>query len=128
LRALRWWLLPAGAFLVLALFVLAYYPVARVQYQAVRQRMKLQAELSSLSARNARLAARVSSLETTAGIESEARRQLSMVKKGESLGIVLDGDEKPATAAAPRIDSDVTTQAPVGPWTAFLDAVFGVSR
>ena len=45
-------------------------------------------------------------LETTEGVEAEARTQLGMVKKGESLGIVIDGDEKPATNAAPRIDSD----------------------
>ncbi len=128
LRALRWWLLPAGVLAVLALFVLAYYPVARVQYQAVRERAQLQAELDSVKARNARLKTQVASLETTEGIEAEARTQLGMVKKGESLGIVIDGDEKRRTDEAPRIDSDVATSAPVGPWTAFLDAVFGVSK
>jgi cell division protein FtsB len=128
MRTLRWWLLPAGVLVALALFVMAYYPVARVQYQAVRQRMKLEAELETLTARNRRLAAHVATLETTAGIEAEARTQLGMVRKGENLGIVIDGDEQPATTAAPRIDSDVATEAPVGTWTAFLDAVFGVSK
>ncbi len=113
-------------FAVLALFVLGYYPVARVQYHAVRERAKLQAQLQALEARNARLKAHVASLNTTEGIEAEARQQLSMVRKGESLGIVIDGDEKPATEAAPEIDSDAPIDAPAGPWTAFLDAVFGV--
>ena len=113
-------------FAVLALFVLAYYPVARVQYHAVRQRSQLQAQLAALEARNKRLGARVATLETTEGIEAEARTQLGMVRQGESLGIVIDGDEKPATGAAPKIDSDAVVTAPVGPWTAFLDAVFGV--
>jgi Septum formation initiator len=126
LRTLRWWLLPAGVFAALALFVLAYYPVARVQYHAVRERSELQAQLAALQARNKRLGARVAALETTEGIEAEARTQLSMVKKGENLGIVIDGDEKPLTSAAPIIDSDAVATAPVGPWTAFLDAVFGV--
>jgi hypothetical protein len=113
-------------FAVLALFVLAYYPVARVQYRAVRERSKLQAELGAIRARNERLSTRVATLETTEGIEAEARTQLGMVKKGESLGIVIDGDEKSATSAAPKIDSDTIATAPVGPWTAFLDAIFGV--
>ncbi len=111
---------------MLALFVLGYYPVARMQYQAVRERRELQAELATIEARNARLSKRVAALETSEGVEIEARQQLGMVRKGESLGIVIDGDEKPATNAAPRIDSDEVTAAPVGPWTAFLDAVFGV--
>lgn len=113
---------------MLALFVLAYYPVARVQYQAVRERSRLRAELASIQARNERLETHVATLETTEGIEAEARVQLGMVRKGESLGIVIDGDEKPATGAAPRIDSDEVTAAPVGPWTAFMDAVFGVRK
>lgn len=113
---------------MLALFVLGYYPVARVQYHAVRQRAKLEAELASIKARNLRLATQVASLQTTEGVEAEARQQLGMVKRGESLGIVIDGDEKRKTSEAPRIDSDEVTSAPAGPWTAFLDAVFGVSK
>jgi hypothetical protein len=124
----RWWLAPAVIVGVLVLFVITYYPVARVQYSEVRQRSRLQTELTAIQQRNKRLSTQVARLKTPEGVEEEARTQLGMVKAGESVGVVLDGDEATATtpAGAPRIDSDRITQAPAGPWTAFWDAVFGV--
>lgn len=124
----RWWLAPAAVVGVLALFVIAYYPVARVQYSEVRQRSRLQAELSAIQQRNKRLSTQVARLKTPEGVEEQARTQLGMVKAGESVAVVLDGDETTATTAAgaPQIDSDRIAQQPAGPWTAFWDAVFGV--
>ncbi|HSK46819.1 MAG TPA: septum formation initiator family protein [Coriobacteriia bacterium] len=125
----RWWLLPAAAIGVLALFVWTYYPVAAVQYRETKQRTKLAAELETLQARNARLSKEVDRLKTPAGVEDYARSQLGLVKKGENVVVVVDGresKESTKTSGTPRIDSDETTVAPAGPWTAFLDLVFGL--
>ena len=128
-RAARWWLIPVAVSVFVALFVLGYYPVARVQYRAVRERGRLEAELRAIEARNGRLAKRVDALKTPEGVEEEARRQFGMVKAGEHLGIVVDGDEnKPSGPVVPRIDSDEITVSAGGPWTAFLDGVFGVTE
>lgn len=125
----RWWLVPVAVVGALALFVIAYYPVAKVQYQEVRQRARLQTELATIKQRNNRLSAEVARLKTPEGVEEEARDQLGMVKTGESLAVVVTGDEPTSTTVAgvPEIDSDRMSEEPVGPWTEFLDAVFGVN-
>lgn len=111
----------------LAIFGWAYYPVARVQYRETRERARLAAELESLKARNDRLRQQVDRLRTPEGVEDYARSQLGLVRKGENVVVVVDGDEKTrAEPATPRIDSVETTAGPAGPWTAFLDLVFGV--
>ena len=125
----RWWLLPLVVMAVIALFISAYYPVARVQYRETRERTRLQAELSAIQARNGRLRTEVARLRTPEGVEDYARLQLGMVKKGEHQVVVVDGTEATHTLlaqGAPVIDSQEAVKPPVGPWTAFLDAVFGV--
>lgn len=126
----RWWMLPIVILALLAFFVATYYPVARVQYRETRERVRLEAELQALKARNARLRAAVDRLKTPEGVEDYARLQLGMVKKGEHVAVVIDGDETTQSAlAAPstsRIDSEEAAAPPVGPWTAFLDVVFAV--
>lgn len=106
-----------------------YYPAAAVQYRETRERARLAAELKSLQARNDRLRRQVDRLKTPAGVEDYARSELGLVKKGENVVVVVDGNEaQEASKAAglPRIDSDETTSAPGGAWTAVLDLVFGV--
>lgn len=113
----------------IGLFAWAYYPVAAVQYRETREAARLRAELAHLTARNDRLRGQVDRLKTPAGVEDYARSQLGMVKKGENVVVVVDGNEASEAsraAAAPRIDSDEAVEAPVGPWTAFLDLVFGI--
>lgn len=127
----RWWLLPVVVVAVVSLFIAAYYPVARVQYRETRERAGLQAELDAIRARNDRLRTDVARLKTPEGVEDYARLQLGMVKKGEHQIIVVDGTEPTPTVDAaagrvPEIDSQVVAKPPVGPWTAFLDAFFGV--
>lgn len=125
----RWWLFPAATFALVIAFAWGYYPVAKVQYRETRERARLAAELESLQARNDRLRKQVDRLKTPAGVEDYARSQLGMVKKGEKVLVVVDGDEKAEASAAvapPVIDSDETTTAPTGTWTAFLDLVFGL--
>jgi cell division protein FtsL len=125
----RWWLLPIFVVVAVALFVVTYYPVARVQYRETRERARLQAEYDALSARNQRLATQVARLKTPEGVEDYARSQLGMVKAGEHVVVVVDRTAKPSvmTTAGTRPElssSGETTRAPSGPWTAFLDSVF----
>jgi cell division protein FtsB len=126
----RWWMLPVAILAVLAFFISTYYPVAKVQYRETRERTQLEAELSALKARNARLRASVDRLKTPEGVEDNARLQLGMVKKGEHVAVVIDGDETTSTALAvpdaARVDSEEAAVPTVGPWTEFLDVVFNV--
>jgi hypothetical protein len=125
----RWWLLPIVVMGVIALFIGAYYPVARVEYRETRERAALQAELGAIQTRNARLRSEVARLKTPEGVEDYARLKLGMVKRGEHVVIVSDGTEPTETSVAnalPEIDSQEAVKPPVGPWTAFLDAFFGV--
>jgi len=113
-----------------AIFIGAYYPVAKVQYRETREKARLEAELTAIRARNARLQKQVDRLKTPEGVEDYAREQLGMVKAGEQVGVVVDDNATTRTVAlsavAPRIDSEEAAKPPVGPWTAFLDSVFGI--
>ena len=125
----RWWLLPLVVLGVIGLFIAAYYPVARVEYRETRQKAALQAELGAIQARNARLRIQVERLKTPEGVEDYARLRLGMAKKGEHVVIVNDGsdtDQVSMVASLPEIDSQEAAKSPGGPWTAFLDAFFGV--
>jgi hypothetical protein len=110
-------------------FVATYYPVAKVQYRETRERARLRAELDGIRARNQRLGTQVARLKTPEGVEDYARVQLGLVKAGEQVGVVVDDSASmPATIAVPsalRLDSEEAVVPPVGPWTAFLDSVFG---
>ncbi len=125
----RWWTIPAAVVVALAVFAWTYYPVVRVQYRETREHARLSVELQNLKERNQRLRTQVERLKTPEGVEDYARSQLGLVKKGEHRVVVVDqgaSTQPPAQPAVLRIDSDETTAAPVGPWTAFLDLVFGV--
>lgn len=111
------------------IFVWTYYPVAAVQYREAREATRLAYELETIQARNDRLRTQVERLKTPAGVEDYARTQLGLVKKGENVMVVVNdeaGAEASQAAQAPAIDSAERTREPVGPWTAFLDLVFGV--
>lgn len=124
----RWWLVPVAVAAALLLFVLGFYPVARVQYREVRQQTKLHAELKALESRNKRLSAQVAALRTPQGVENLARTQLNMVRAGESLAVVVDGSTQTTQTGPPIPDSENLAIARTsGPWTAFLDAFFGVN-
>jgi cell division protein FtsL len=128
-RPMPWWSFPAAAVIVMVLFAWTYYPVARVQYRETREKQRLEAELESLQARNDRLRKQVDRLRTPEGVEDYARSQLGLVKQGENAVVVVDeGNPKPSapSSATPDIDSDRMDEGPVGPWTAFLDLVFGL--
>ena len=112
-----------------AIFVATYYPVAKVQYRETRERARLRAELENVRERNDRLATEVARLKTPEGVEDYARAELGLVKTGEEVGLVVDDSvSRPATITVPstlELDSEETVVPPVGPWTAFLDSVFG---
>jgi cell division protein FtsB len=125
----RWWLLPILVITIAGVFVVTYYPVAKVQYRETRERARLRAELEGVRARNARLGSQVARLKTPEGVEDYARVQLGLVKVGEHVGVVVDDSASiPETIAVPsalRLDSEEAVVPPIGPWTAFLDSVFG---
>ena len=129
---LRWWLLPFFVVAAVAVFVVTYYPVARVQYMETRQQRQLEAELNALQTRNTRLNDEVTRLKTPEGVEDYARSQLGMVKQGEHVVVVSDAADPRGVRAAvnatmPLVDTSAdTTTGASGPWTAFLDAVFRV--
>ncbi len=125
LSAGSWWLVPAGVVAALLVFAWLYYPVVRVQYRETRERARLETELASLEARNDRLQEQVDKLKTPEGVEDYARSQLGLVKAGENAVVVVDGTAKEKTTTSPDIE-DPSAEDPVGPWTAFLDLVFGV--
>jgi cell division protein FtsB len=128
----RWWLLPIFVVAAVALFVVTYYPVARVQYLETRHRAQLQSELAMLNERNTKLGTQVARLKTPEGVEDYARSQLGMVKQGEHVVVVTDGQGRLSTATATLSEqpdlsaSGDTTTGPRGPWSAFLDAVFKI--
>lgn len=125
----RWWLLPVLVIAIAAVFVATYYPVAKVQHRETRERARLRAELEGVRARNERLGTQVARLKTPEGVEDYARVQLGLVKTGEHVGVVVDDSASmPGTITVPsalRLDSEEAVAPPIGPWTAFLDSVFG---
>lgn len=126
--ARAWWVLPLIGVALLVVFVWTYYPVARVQYRETREKSRLEAEKRMLEQRNERLRTQVARLKTPEGVEDYARSQLGMAKQGEHVVVVVDGESKPSTVTAgvPRIDSDEVAPVSDGPWTAFLDTIFGL--
>ena len=107
----------------------SFYPVARVHYIEEREHARLQAELSSLKARNARLSKQVARLRTPEGVEDKARETLGLVRQGEHPVVVFDSSADPAASTGstiPKVDTEEPALAPKGPWTPVLDLVFGV--
>jgi len=106
----------------------SFYPVARMQYREEREKQRLEAELSSLKERNSKLRAEVDRLKTPEGVEEVARENLGLVKEGENLYVVLDGEQTDATTTAAPDTAPTTAeiagvQAPS--WQRVLDMVFG---
>jgi len=98
-----------------------------MQYREERTKQRLEAELSSLKERNSKLRAEVDRLKTPEGVEEVARENLGLVKEGENLYVVLDGEETDATTtAAPDTaptTADIAVQSPG--WQRVLDMIFG---
>lgn len=114
----------------LAATVWSFYPVARVQYREERGYAQLKAEYDSVQARNARLKKQVARLQTSAGVEDEARED-GLVLPGEHPVVVTDKSQ-PATQAIAQKDFQVEPEQQVeaaqGPWTPVLDFIFGVQE
>lgn len=126
IRRRRVVLAPLVVVLVLAVAVWSYYPVAKVQYREQREKARLEAELEGLKQRNQKLRAQVDRLKTPEGVEQVARESLGLVKQGENLYVVMDGEE-----ATPTLDPDTATKATAtrdGLWPQVLDALFGVGE
>lgn len=123
-RAGNHWMLPLICAALVVFAAWSFYPVARVQYGEQRQKARLEAELASLRERNSNLRQEVDHLKTPEGVEQVARESLGLVKEGENVYVVLDGDE---TATAPTLAPDTASAAlpQESAWLKVLDAVFG---
>ena len=110
--------------LVLASWTL--YPVLRLQYQQERNKSTLEQELAGLKERNEGLRAQVDRLKTPEGVEEAARQNLGLVKEGEQICVVTDGE----ATRAPSPDVGATTRSiaasETSVWLEVLDVVFGV--
>ena len=120
----RPWIFPL-VFAILVVFAAwSFYPVARMQYGEQRHKARLEAELESLKERNSNLRSEVDRLKTPEGVEEVARESLGLVKAGENVYVVLDGDEAEST---PTLTPDTASavQPQESGWFKVLDAVFG---
>jgi len=122
------WLAPVSIAVLVIIAAWSFYPVARMQYREEREKQRLEAELSSLKERNSKLRAEVDRLKTPEGVEEVARENLGLVKEGENLYVVLDGEQTDATTTAAPDTAPTTAdiagmQAPS--WQRVLDMVFG---
>ncbi len=106
----------------------AFYPAMAVQYRETRDLNRLAAEKSAIEQRNSELKEQVDKLKTPAGVEDYARSQLGLVKKGENVVVVIDEDpsaEQTSASQAPDLIGGMGPDTGTGPWTAFLDLLFG---
>lgn len=109
--------------LVIATWML--YPVLKLQYQQQREKASLEQELAGLKERNEGLRDQVDRLKTPEGVEEAARANLGLVKEGEQVYVVTEGEA--TRAPAPQIGEQtrsVTASEPTV-WVKVLDAVFG---
>ncbi len=110
--------------------VWSFYPVMKVQYREEREYARLKAEYESVQARNARLGKQVAHLQTTEGVEDEARAD-GLVLPGEHPVHVTDASRPPTQTITEkdfRVEPEQPVEAPSGPWTPVLDLVFGVNQ
>ena len=115
------WLVPLAALAALAVIGWALYPAVQLQYQTSRRVGSLEQQYQALRSRNNVLRAKVSAMQTAAGVEEVARASLGLAKKGEQVFVVVPspgatGSSKVATAAPPARSA----------LQSFLDAIFGV--
>lgn len=102
------------------------YPVLRLQYQQQRQKASLEQELAGLKERNEGLRAQVDRLKTPEGIEEAARENLGLVKEGEQICVVTDGETTRAPAPQVGARARSITASETSVWLEVLDVVFGV--
>ncbi len=110
--------------LVLASWML--YPVLRLQYQQQRQKASLEQELAGLKERNDGLREQVDRLKTPEGVEEAARTTLGLVKEGEQICVVTDGESTRAPAPQVGAQTRSITASETSVWLKVLDVVFGV--
>ena len=126
----RWFLLVPVLFVLFASFVLAWgYEPAEIWYREVRQKRVLEETLAGIQEYNEQLREELLSLETTAGVEDYARRELGLVFEGDQVIIVTRGGapiQEPETTREATIRAIPENAQPFGAWTDFLDTLFGI--
>ena len=125
----RWYVIvPVALILLAAIIGFWYYPSMKVAYHEARNERVLGAQLSAVNTYNAQLQEEVKSLETTAGVEEYARRELNLMNKGDHV-VIVTRDGKPVTSKeisrVTALENLSTVKKPFGSWTSFLDRLFG---
>ena len=128
----RWFLLvPAVLTLFIAVLLAWTYEPAEIWYREERQRRVLEETLAGIQEYNEQLREELRSLETTAGVEDYARRELGFVLEGDQVIIVTRGGvpiQEPETSREAAITSIPENAQPFGAWTDFLDTLFGIDE
>ncbi|MCL2882128.1 MAG: septum formation initiator family protein [Coriobacteriia bacterium] len=125
----RWYVIvPVALILLAAIIGFWYYPSMKVAYHEARNERILGAQLAAVNKYNAQLQEEVKSLETTAGVEEYARRELNLVEKGDHVVIVTRDGKPIASDEVSRVtalENISAVKKPFGTWTSFLDRLFG---
>ena len=128
----RWFLLvPLVLTLFIAVLLAWTYEPAEIWYREVRQKRVLEETLAGIQEYNEQLREELRSLETTAGVEDYARRELGFVLEGDQVIIVTRGGvpiQEPATSREAAITSIPENAQPFGAWTDFLDTFFSIDE
>lgn len=112
---------------LILIFVLAVYMPAKNFYIAKRAQERLQVEYQQNIEHNAALQERVESLQTDAGVEDEARKNMGLVMPGEHSIKIVGASQavRPKDENIKRIEKG-SGRAEVHWWTRLLDFVFGL--
>ena len=126
----RWFLIVPAIFLIFATVTsLWYYEAAKIWYRETRQERVLRETLAGIQMYNIELQQELNSLETTAGIQEYASRELNFVIEGDNAIVVTrDGIPlaQPRTSREDAVVSIPENAQPFGAWTDFLDTLFGI--
>ncbi|MDR1412651.1 MAG: septum formation initiator family protein [Actinomycetes bacterium] len=129
--SLRLLLIPV-VLVVLAVLIFAWYrPSLKIWYREARQERVLRATLVAIRDYNRGLEEEIASLETTAGVEDYARRELNLVEEGDhSIVVTRDGQilKAPNNSREAAVGDLPKSYKPFGAWTAFFDSLFNVGN
>ena len=126
----RWFLLVPAVLVLFSIVLMSwYYEPAKIWYRETRQERVLRETLVGIQDYNSQLRDELSSLETTAGVQDFAARELGLVVEGDqSIVVTRNGVpiREPRTTREAVVTSIPDEARPFGAWTYFLDTLFDI--